>query len=194
MAVARAHGTVVSYDLNFRPSLWSAVGGPERAAEVNRGLVEQVDVLLGNEEDLALALGFEIPGVDESFLSLDVDGYETLLREVLDAFPGLACAATTLRAAHSASVNDWNAVCATRDGFHRGSGFERLEIMDRVGGGDSFASGFFFGLLDGRSTDEALALGIAHGALAMTTPGDTSMVTRSEVERLAAGGSARVIR
>lgn len=194
MQAARRHRTVVSYDLNFRPSLWSVVGGPERAAEVNRELVEEVDVLLGNEEDLALALGYEAEGIDEKLLELDVSVYDALLARVLAAQPNLTLIATTLRQARTATVNDWTAVCRTRRGFHQGVALDGLEIFDRVGGGDSFAAGFFYGLLDGRSIDEALNMGVAHGALAMTTPGDTSMATAAEVERLAAGGTARVIR
>jgi 2-dehydro-3-deoxygluconokinase len=194
MTAARRHGTVVSYDLNFRPSLWSAAGGPQRAAEVNGGLVELVDVLLGNEEDFSAGLGFEIEGVDEHLLELDPAAYERLLEQVLERIPGLSLVASTLRQVRSASVNDWSAVCHTRAGFHAGPWMDGLEIFDRVGGGDSFASGLFFGLLSGADVDTALAYGVAHGALAMTTPGDTSMATRAEVERLVAGGSARVVR
>lgn len=194
MEAAHRHGTVVSYDLNYRPSLWKSIGGPKRAAEVNRRLVEHVDVLLGNEEDFSAALGFEVDGVDENLLTLDLDAYARLLEQVMAAYPRLAAVATTLRQVRSATVNDWSAVCRTTSGFHVAPSFEALEILDRVGGGDSFASGFFYALLDGRGPDEALAYGVAHGALAMTTPGDTSMATLQEVERLVAGGSARVQR
>ena len=191
---ARRHGTIVSYDLNYRSSLWKSIGGPSRAAEVNRRLVEHVDVLLGNEEDFSAALGFAIEGVDENLLHLDLDAYATLLEQVLAAYPGIAMVATTLREVRSATVNDWSAVCRTRAGFHVGPRIEGLEILDRVGGGDSFASGLVYGLLNGREPEKALAYGVAHGALAMTTPGDTSMATLAEVERLVAGGSARVRR
>ena len=194
MEAAKRHGTVVSYDLNYRPSLWKSIGGPARAAEVNRRLVEHVDVLLGNEEDFSAALGFEIRGVDENLQRLDLDAYGRLLEQVLAAYPRLTVVATTLREVRSATVNDWSAVGRTRDGFHVGPRYEGLEILDRVGGGDSFASGLFFGLLKGWEIDKALAYGVAHGALAMTTPGDTSMATLGEVERLVAGGSARVQR
>lgn len=195
MAAARRHGTVVSYDLNYRPSLWSAIGGPARAAEVNRELVRHVDVLLGNEEDFSAALGFEIDGVDDDLRELDLAAYERLLCTVMEGYPQLELVATTLREVRSATVNDWSAVCHTRDeGFLVGPRFEGLEIYDRVGGGDSFASGLFYGLLEGQTAAEALALGVAHGALAMTTPGDTSMATLAEVERLVRGGSARVQR
>jgi 2-dehydro-3-deoxygluconokinase len=194
MEAAHRHGTVVSYDLNYRPSLWQAIGGPARAAEVNRRLVERVDVLLGNEEDFAAALGFEIEGVDEAMRDLDPDAYERLFGQVLERYPGVSVVAATLRQVRSATVNDWSAVCGTRDGFHRGPRFDGLEVYDRVGGGDSFASGFFYGLLEGMAPDEALAYGVAHGALAMTTPGDTSMAALAEVEALVRGGSARVVR
>jgi len=191
---ARRHGTVVSYDLNYRPSLWQSAGGSERAAEVNSRIVAHVDVLLGNEEDLSAALGIALDDVDRDFLDLDPDTYGELLEQVLERYPNLAAAATTLRQARSATVNDWSAVCCTRDGYHAGPSFPGLEILDRVGGGDSFASGFFYGLLAGADVETALAYGVAHGALAMTTPGDTSMATLPEVEQLARGGSARVLR
>lgn len=194
MEVARRHGVIVSYDLNYRPSLWKAIGGPERAAEVNARLVEHVDVLLGNEEDFSAALGFALEGVDENLVDLDLDAYSRLLESVIDAYPRLAIVATTLREVRSATVNDWSAVCRTRERFHVGPKLEGLEILDRVGGGDSFASGLFHVLLDGGDVDTALAYGVAHGALAMTTPGDTSMATLDEVERLVRGGSARVQR
>jgi 2-dehydro-3-deoxygluconokinase len=195
MQSARRHGAIVSYDLNYRPSLWRSIGGATRAAEVNRELVSHVDVLLGNEEDFCKALGFEVAGADENLIDLDLDAYEELMQEVMTAYPQLQLVATTLRQARSATVNDWTAICATRDdGFHVGPNFERLEILDRIGGGDSFASGLFYGLLNGCSTEEALTYGVAHGALAMTTPGDTSMATLDEVERLRRGASPRVQR
>lgn len=194
MEAARRHGTVVSYDLNYRPSLWKSIGGPSRAAEVNRRLVEHVDVLLGNEEDFSAALGFEIDGVDENLLQLDLDAYARLLEQVMAEYPQLKAVATTLRQVRSATVNDWSAVCRTTTGFHLGPSYEALEILDRVGGGDSFASGFFYAVLNGWEPEKALAYGVAHGALAMTTPGDTSMATLVEVERLVTGGSARVSR
>lgn len=195
MEAARRHRTVVSYDLNYRPSLWKAIGGPERAAEVNRELVRYVDVLLGNEEDFSAALGYEVVGVDEDLRQLDLGAYEQLLAEVMNGYSNLEVVATTLREVRSATVNNWSAVCRDRDsGFVVGPRFEPLEIYDRVGGGDSFASGLFYGLLEGRGLTEAIAYGVAHGALAMTTPGDTSMATIEEVERLVRGGGARVQR
>jgi 2-dehydro-3-deoxygluconokinase len=185
MHAARAHGATVSFDLNYRPSLWRT-GSP---AETNRRLVEQVDVLFGNEEDLSAALGYGT--FDEE---LDVEAYAELHRRVLDDFPQLQLVATSLRTARTATRNDWGGVASTRDEFVVGPALPDLEIFDRVGGGDSFASGLIYGLLSGLDTSAALAHGVAHGALAMTTPGDTSMATRAEVERVVAGGAARVIR
>lgn len=193
MEAARRHDVIVSYDLNYRPSLWAAVGGPERAAAINRELVELTDVLLGNEEDLSLALGFEAD-IDPDLLRLDPDTYTGLLEQVLHAYPNLRLAASTLRQARTATVNDWGAVCRTRSGSCIGTWMEGVEIFDRVGGGDAFASGLFYGLMSGRGVEESLNLGIAHGALAMTTPGDASMATLDEVERLARGGAVRVRR
>ena len=194
MSAARRHGTIVSFDLNYRPSLWKASGGTEAAAATNRRLVQQVDVLLGNEEDFSAALGYALEGVDESHMDLDAAVYERLHRDVLEGYPNLSLVATSLREAHSATVNDWSGVCSTRESFHEGPEMRGLEIFDRVGGGDSFASGLIYGLLQGFAVDRALAYGVAHGALAMTTPGDTSMATLDEVERVARGGAARVVR
>ena len=189
-----AHGAIVSYDLNFRPSLWKALGGTVQAARVNRELVENVDVLIGNEEDYAAALSYELESVDENLLDLDVGSYERLLERVVDDHPQLALAAVTLREARTATSNDWSAACRTRREFFAGPSLQALEIFDRVGGGDSFASGLVYGLLQGFDVSKALHFGVAHGALAMTTPGDTSMATLAEVERLVAGGSPRVVR
>jgi 2-dehydro-3-deoxygluconokinase len=188
MQAARRHGAVVSFDLNYRPSLWLASGGTEAAAETNRRLVEQVDVLLGNEEDFSAALGYG------EFGDVDADAYADIHRRVLDDYPQLQLIATSLREAHSATVNDWGGACSTREAFHVGPEMRGLEIFDRVGGGDSFASGLIYGLMNGEDVPAALGYAVAHGALAMTTPGDTSMVTRTEVERLMRGGAARVVR
>ena len=192
MLAARRHGTVVSYDLNYRASLWKYAEVPP--ADVNRQLVGHADVVIGNEEDYRAALGYMLTGVDEDHLDLDAATYDSMLAQVLADFPGLAIAAATLREVRTASVNDWTAVCRTRESFHRGLRMAGLEIFDRIGGGDSFVSGFAYGLLTDLGINMALALGIAHGALAMTTPGDTSMATLAEVRRLAEGRSARVIR
>jgi 2-dehydro-3-deoxygluconokinase len=194
MIAARAHGTVVSYDVNYRPSLWSASGGEPHAAAINARLVEHVDVLFGNEEDFRAGLGYELEGVDPKLQRLDPSAYERVLGHVMDRNPQLAAVATTLRQVRSATVNDWSAVCRTRERFHAGPWMDGLEVLDRIGGGDSFASGFIFGLLGGTSVETALAYGVAHGALAMTTPGDTSMATLAEVERVMAGDAARVMR
>ena len=194
MLAAREHGVVVSYDLNFRPSLWQERGGPARAAEVNRALVRHVDVLFGNEEDFAAALGFDVEGADEHLLTLDPDRHGAMLRRVADAYPAVGLVATTLRRARTATRNDWSAACLHDGALLVSRSYDDLEVYDRVGGGDSFASGLAFGLLDGRRVADALELGAAHGALAMTTPGDTSMVSLAEVEQVARGGSARVTR
>ena len=194
MRIARRHGTIVSYDLNYRPSLWNSRGGPHVAAEVNQRLVDLVDVLLGNEEDFSIGLGYELEGTDSELLALDPDAYGSMLQMVLKRNPELSIVATTLRGARTATINDWGAVCRTRSRVHLGPSMQELEIFDRVGGGDSFASGFFYGLLTDADIDRALAYGVAHGALAMTTPGDNSMATITDVERLMAGGAARVLR
>ncbi len=194
MSAARRHGTVVSFDLNYRPSLWMSAGGPEAAAETNRRLVEHVDVLLGNEEDFSAALGYAVEGIDDSHTGLSAGAYERLHAQVLSGHPGLSVVATSLREAHTATVNDWSGVCSTREGFFAGPAMPGLEILDRVGGGDSFASGLIYGLLRGEDPPTALAYAVVHGALAMTTPGDTSMASLAEVQRVMQGGAARVIR
>ena len=195
MAAARAHGTVVSYDLNYRPSLWKAVGGPERAREVNRRLARHVDVMIGNEEDFTAALGFEVPDTDASLSTLDAGNFKRMITEVAKEYDNFEVVATTLRTVRSATVNDWGAVAWSRSsGFAEATHREGLEIMDRVGGGDSFASGLIYGLLTGRDLQTAVEYGAAHGALAMTTPGDTSMASLKEVENLMKGGGARVAR
>ncbi len=194
MAAARAHGTVVSYDLNYRPSLWKAIGGKERAREVNRELAPLVDVMLGNEEDFTAALGFEVEGLDENLSALDVGNFQRMIEKAQATFPNFKAVATTLRNARTASVNDWGAVLHVGGQLHQSRQFAGLEIFDRVGGGDSFASGLIYGLLAGKDPQWAVDCGAAHGALAMTTPGDTTMARLSEVERVMRGGSARVAR
>ncbi len=194
MVAARRHGVVVSYDLNYRDSLWRAIGGPARAREVNRALVRHVDVLLGNEEDFGAALGFEGAQAAPDLARLDVARSEETLAAVAAAFPQLSAIATTLRAARTATRNDWGALCWADGAFHRAPERLELEILDRVGGGDSFASGLVYGLLTGRGPQWAVECGAAHGALAMTTPGDTSMATLAEVERAMAGHGARIAR
>ncbi len=195
VAAARRHGTVVSYDLNYRPSLWRAVGGRARAQEVNTRIAEHVDVMIGNEEDFTACLGLEVEGVDEQLSHLEVDAFARMIERAAAAYPNFQVVATTLRTVHSASCNDWGAIAWSRaTGVVEATYRERLEILDRVGGGDSFASGLVHGLLDGQDLRTAVEYGAAHGALAMTTPGDTSMVTEADVLRLARGGGARVDR
>ena len=191
--LAKANGTLVSYDLNYRDSLWRSVGGQKQAQKVNRDLMRLVDVLFGNEEDFSAALGFEIAGTDASFSELSTDNFRRMIARVVETYPNIKAVATTLRTARSATMNAWGAV-----GYLEGDFFEvaqqDIEINDRVGGGDSFASGFICGLLEERGLEWALRCGVAHGALAMSTPGDTSMATRTEVERLMKGSSARISR
>ena len=194
MAAARRHGVVVSYDLNYRDSLWRAIGGQEAARGVNRRLAPYVDVMLGNEEDFSAALGFEVPGVDEHLSDLDPAQFKIMIDEVVGTYPNLRVVATTLRHARTASINDWGAIAWVDGAFFQSPTRERLEIWDRVGGGDSFASGLAYGFLAGRGPQYAVDCGAAHGALAMTTPGDTSMATLTEVERVMGGGTARVAR
>ncbi|MGA8042060.1 MAG: sugar kinase [Terracidiphilus sp.] len=193
MEAAHRHQTPVSYDLNYRDSLWKSIGGKAKAQQVNRDLVRKVDLLLGNEEDFSAMLGVQIPGVSEDFAELPIAGYEHMLREVAAAYPNLKLIASTLRTAHTASRNAWGAIALYQDQIVHVPQRD-IEILDRVGGGDSFASGLIYGLLAGKPIDWALRCGVAHGALAMTTPGDTSMATLAEVERAIKGGSARIAR
>ena len=191
---ARKHGTIVSYDLNYRPSLWKSIGGQKRAQEVNKEIAKHVDVMIGNEEDFTACLGFNVPGVDEHISKIDVTAFKKMIEEAVKAFPNFKVTATTLRAVKSASRNDWGAICWTGGKFYEAPNREDLEILDRVGGGDSFASGLIYGFLQFNDPQKAVEYGAAHGALAMTTPGDTSMATLKEVEALVKGGSARVQR
>jgi 2-dehydro-3-deoxygluconokinase len=194
MQSARRHGTIVSYDLNYRPSLWKSIGGPTRAREVNRELAPLVDVMLGNEEDFTEALGFDVEGLDVHGARLDSDNFHRMIEEAVKVFPNFSVVATTLRQATTATLNDWGAVVYAGGQLHSVPNRAGLEVLDRVGGGDSFASGLIYGLLTGRGPQWAVDCGAAHGALAMTTPGDTSMVTLAEVERVMKGGAARVSR
>ena len=193
MDAARKYGTPISYDLNFRDSLWKSIGGKAKAQEVNREIVRKVDLLLGNEEDFTAMLGVKIKGVSEDFAELPIAGYEGMLREVAAMYPNLKLVASTLRTAHTASRNAWGALALYEDKITHVPQRE-IDILDRVGGGDSFASGLIYGLLAGKGIEWAIRCGVAHGALAMTTPGDTSMATFAEVERLIKGGSARIAR
>jgi 2-dehydro-3-deoxygluconokinase len=194
METARRHGTLISYDLNYRPSLWKSIGGPQRAQEVNRELARYVDVMLGNEEDFTACLGLPVEGVDENLSALDPAHFGRMIERAMAEFPNFKVVATTLRHARTATRNDWGAVCYQDGQLYQARSREDLEILDRVGGGDSFASGLIYGLLTGRGPQWAVECGAAHGALAMTTPGDTSTATLAEVEKVMQGGSARVAR
>ena len=191
---ARKHGTVVSYDLNYRPSLWRSIGGQRRAQEVNREIAREVDVMLGNEEDFTACLGLEVEGLDATLSSIKVDAFLDMIRRAVGVYPNFKVVATTLRTVRSATSNDWGAICWAGGKFYEAQPRPAMEILDRVGGGDSFASGLIYGLMEFNDAQKAVEYGAAHGALAMTTPGDTSMATLKEVEALAQGGSARVQR
>jgi 2-dehydro-3-deoxygluconokinase len=192
MKAARSAGTIVSYDLNYRPSLWKSRGGQEKARAVNREIVKYVDVIIGNEEDFSASLGFQLPDVNTE--AIQKDTYKQMMQEVQRTYPELKAVATTLREVHSANFNDWGALLYYDGEIYESVEWENMEIFDRVGGGDSFASGLVYGFLSGRTPQECVNLGAAHGALAMTTPGDTSMASVQEVEALATGGSARIVR
>ena len=195
MAAARKHGTVISYDLNYRPSLWKAVGGQARAQEVNKRLAAYVDVMIGNEEDFTACLGLAVPGADEQLTTLPIEGFKSMISAAATAFPNFRVIATTLRSVRSATRNDWSGIAwSAADGFAQATARPDLEILDRVGGGDSFASGLIYGLMTGKPLAQAVEYGAAHGALAMTTAGDTSTARLSEVEALVKGASARVQR
>lgn len=191
---ARKHGTIVSYDLNYRPSLWKSIGGQQRAQEVNRQIAGYVDVMIGNEEDFTVCLDFQVEGADEHLLRIDVTAFKRMIETAVQTFPNFKATATTLRAAKTATVNDWAAIAWMNGTFFESRQYPDLEILDRVGGGDSFASGFIYGLMTTGDPQKAVDYGAAHGALAMTTPGDTSMATKDEVEKLMKGGGARVQR
>jgi 2-dehydro-3-deoxygluconokinase len=191
---AKKHGTIVSYDLNYRPSLWKTIGGLQKAQEVNREIAKYVDVMIGNEEDFTASLGFEVKGVDHNISNIETQAFKDMIGEAVKQFPNFKVAATTLRRVITATKNDWSAICWHDGKFHDSIAFPELEILDRVGGGDSFASGLVFGFLEHNDAQKAVNYGAAHGALASTTPGDTSMVTRKEVEKQLSGGGARVVR
>ncbi|MCC6823426.1 MAG: sugar kinase [Verrucomicrobia subdivision 3 bacterium] len=194
VVAARKHGTVVSYDLNYRPSLWKSIGGQKRAQQVNQEIARQVDVMLGNEEDFTACLGLEVEGADEHLQHIDVSAFKRMIETAVKTFPNFKATATTLRAAKTATVNDWAAIAWMDGRFYESRRYPDLEILDRVGGGDSFASGFIYGLMATGDPQQAVNYGAAHGALAMTTPGDTSMAVKNEVEKLMQGGGARVQR
>lgn len=192
--IAKKHGTVVSYDLNYRPSLWGAYGGLERCREVNRAIAPSLDVILGNEEDFTACLGLEVEGVDAHLRELETSGFQRMIETAVATYPNFKAVAATLRSVRSATVNDWGAICWCDGKFHLATHRPALEILDRVGGGDSFASGFIYGLMELQDAALAVEYGAAHGALAMTTPGDTTMASLAEVEKVVRGGGARVDR
>lgn len=191
---AKKYGTVVSYDLNYRPSMWSAIGGIEKAREVNREIAKYVDVMIGNEEDFTACLGFEIEGNDENLKKLNLDGYKKMINTAAKTYPNFKVVATTLREVKTATVNDWSAICWADGEIYKAKDYKALEILDRVGGGDSFASGLIYGLMTFADAQTAVEYGAAHGALAMTTPGDTTMASKKEVEAIVGGSGARVQR
>jgi 2-dehydro-3-deoxygluconokinase len=194
VTTAKKYGTIVSYDLNYRPSLWKSIGGKAKAQEVNRRIAPYIDVMMGNEEDFTACLGFEVPGMDKHLSKLDPSNFKKMIRKAVEEFPNFKVVATTLRNAKTASVNDWGGIIYTGGEFYEATPRENLEIYDRVGGGDSFASGLIYGLLEGKSPQETVEYGAAHGALAMTTPGDTTTASLAEVEKVMGGGTARVDR
>ncbi|HEX4810339.1 MAG TPA: PfkB family carbohydrate kinase [Bryobacteraceae bacterium] len=192
MKAAKAAGAICSFDLNFREKLWSFAGGNSRAVEVIARIVENVDVLVGNEEDLQKGLG--IPGPEVAAKSkLDPSAFIEMIENVVKKQPKVKVVATTLREVHSTNRHSWSAV-AWVDGKTYQAPTAELDVYDRVGGGDGFAAGFFYGLLTGESPEEAVKLGWAHGALITTFPGDTTMATLEQVRALAKGGSARIQR
>ncbi len=194
MEAAKRAGTVISYDLNYRASLWKSIGGKSKAQEVNRKLAPMIDVMLGNEEDFTAALGFSVAGLDEHHSKLEASGFKRMIESVVKEYPALAVIATTLRNAKTATVNDWGALGFCDGNFYEAPVRENLEIYDRVGSGDSFASGLIYGFLSGKEPQWSVECGAAHGALAMTTPGDTTMATLAEVLQAMTSRTARIER
>jgi 2-dehydro-3-deoxygluconokinase len=194
MQAAKVGGAMVSYDLNYRASLWKSIGGKTKAQEVNRKLAPYVDVMLGNEEDFTAALGFSVEGLDEQHSKLETAGFKRMIEAVVKEYPSMAVIATTLRNAKTATRNDWGALCYHDGKFYEAPTREDLEIYDRVGGGDSFASGLIYGFLSDKDPQWAIECGAAHGALAMTTPGDTTMATLAEVLHTMSSRTARIER
>ncbi|MBI5474886.1 MAG: sugar kinase [Ignavibacteriae bacterium] len=187
---AHAAGTVVSYDLNFRSKLWSS----KEAIETTKPLVPFIDCLIGNEEDFQKVLGYDVEGVDVEKGEVDTSAFKNMVKKVVKDFPNVKVVGTTLRGVKSAGINDWSAIMWSEGTFYDGLQMPGLEIKDRVGGGDGFASGFTYGFLSGKAPQECVNLGVAHGAMLMTTRGDTSMITLDELLHVAKGGSARIKR
>lgn len=194
MKIAKKNNTIISYDLNYRSSLWKNFGGQEKAIKVNRKIAEYVDVIFGNEEDFTSALGFKVEGLNEKYDSLDPSNFKKMIKICTKEIKNLKVVATTLRKVKTANINDWSAIIYFNDDFCLAKNMENLEIFDRVGGGDSFVSGIIYGFLNDKSIEEILEYGLAHGALAMTTPGDTSMASLTEVEKIVKGTGARIER
>ncbi len=191
-AVQAAHGsgTIVSYDLNFRSKLWSS----KEAIETTRPLIPYIDCLIGNEEDFQKVLGYDVEDVDVEKGEIDATAFKQMVNKVVTDFPNINIVGTTLRGVKSAGINDWSAIMWTEGKFYDGMNMPGLEIEDRVGGGDGFASGFTYGFLTGKQPQECVNLGVAHGAMLMTTRGDTSMISLEELLHVAKGGSARIKR
>ncbi|MBN1854065.1 MAG: sugar kinase [Pirellulales bacterium] len=191
-AIRAAHlaGTIVSYDLNFRSKLWTSAD----AIATTKPLVPYIDCLIGNEEDFQKVLGYQVEGVDVEKGKLDSSAFKAMARRVVADYPNIRIVGTTLRGVKTALVNDWSAIMWYDGAFYDGPAYPNLEILDRVGGGDGFASGFIYGFLTGKTPQECVDLGVAHGALLMSTRGDTSQMTLTELEHIAAGGSARIKR
>lgn len=190
MKAARDAGTIVSYDLNFRSKLWSST----KAIEVTKKLTPYVDVLIGNEEDFQMVLGFEVEGADKNLTKLSIEGYKKMVQRVVATYAHVQVVGTTLREVVSGLVNNWSAIMFYEGVFYQSRIYERMEIEDRVGGGDGFCSGLVYGLLHDMTPQECVEMGAAHGALLQTTRGDTSMVTLEEIKHVMSGGSARIKR
>jgi len=190
----KENGTIISYYLNYRSSLWKENGVIQRAVSVNREIAKYVDVMIGNEEDFTNALGFEVEGLDKNISEININNFKKMIKKCTKEFPNFQVVATTLRVVKSASINDWGAVMYYDGEFFESRKMENLEIFDRVGGGDSFASGLIYGFLAGKKLQEIVNYGAAHGALAMTTPGDSSMASLKEVEKIVKGAGARIDR
>lgn len=182
---AKKYGTIVSYDFNYRPSLWESIGGKEKAIEVNKKIIPYIDVLIGGKDDLVGLLGIQTENLNDE---------ASVYKKASKVYPNLKIIASTIRRVKSASVNDWSAMCYYDGEIYHGLEFDNLDIYDRIGGGDCFASGLIYGLTEFGDVKKALDYGVAHGALAMTTPGDTSMATKAEVERVVNGSDAKVLR
>mgnify|MGYP001358704872 FL=1 len=195
MKSAKSHGTIISYDLNYRASLWESFGGYKAAQKINKKIAGNVDVMIGNEEDFTACLGFQVKGVDENLQSLPTDGFKKMVNDVSKEYQNLKVIGTTLRVVKNAGVNDWGAIAWNNDeGFVESKSMQDLDIYDRVGGGDGFASGLIYGIMEDIGLEKAVNYGAAHGALAMTTPGDTSMVSLDEVVKLVENPNLRVVR